>query len=330
MNEVVTSIKPVTRAIRYYACGGTGINLLRSHREAVVLTREMSVAEEHFSFIDTSFANLHNAERSETFTLKGVDGSGSDRKKNAEAIAAVLPEIMLAHEPSDMNVVIFSSSGGTGSVAGPIILEELLQKGKSVLAIIIGSHTTVKRTTNTIGTLTGLELAAEEIGRPIVMFYYENDLDKSDADNNIKPSFVLGSLGTLCSGMNKSMDSSDIANALDYNNVTHHAPGLAMLNVVTKAEEVTAPVISYLALLKNEEQVPPRFTADYDKTGYMPEGTQTQNNFYYTVSTEPLSVLFDELKKKRDTIATQKQIHKTTTKLSTSETKRGSGRLVFD
>lgn len=330
MNEAVTSIKPITRSIRYYACGGTGINLLRSHREAVVLKDELGVADELFSFIDTSFANLHNVEREETFTLKGVDGSGSDRPKNAAAIKKALPEIMLANPAGDMNVVIFSSAGGTGSVAGPIILEELLRQDKSVLAIVIGSHTTVKRTTNTIGTLTGLEKTSEAVGRPIVMFYYENDLTKSDADNNIKPNFVLGSLGTLCSGQNKAMDSSDIANALDYHNVTHHEPGLAMLNVVTKADDVKGPVISYLALLKDEEQIPPRFEADYDKTGYLPAGVRTENNFYYVVSTDPLSELFDGLVKKREKIATQKQIGKVATKLGTRDTQVDGTGLVFD
>lgn len=330
MSEATTSIKPITRTIRYYAAGGTGINLLRSHRESAVLSQEIGVAEELFSFIDTSFANLHNVERNETFTLKGVDGSGSDRPKNAAAIKKALPEIMLANPAADMNVVIFSSAGGTGSVAGPIILEELLRQGKSLVAIVIGSHTTVKRTTNTIGTLTGLEKTSEAVGRPIVMYYYENDLTKSDADNNIKPSFVLGSLGTLCSGHNKAMDSSDIANALDYNNVTHHEPGLAMLNVVTKTEDVKGSVISYLALLKDEEQIPPHFEADYDKTGYMPADVRTQNNFYYTVSTEPLSELFDALVKKREKIAAQKQVGKVATKLGGASTYVDETGLVFD
>lgn len=332
MQEVIptTSIKAITRSIRYYACGGTGINLLRSHREAAVLQNELSVAHEHFSFIDTSLANLENVDTRETFTLKGVDGSGGDRRKNAEAMQKLLPQIMLDHEPTDMNVVIFSSAGGTGSVAGPLLLEELLSQGKSVIAIIIGAHTTLKRTTNTIGTLTGLEQAAERQGRPIVMYYYENDLSKSDADNNLKPSFVLGSLGTLCSGRNKSLDSSDINNALDYPVVTHHAPGLAMLNVHTKGEDVGEGVISYIALLKDEEQVPARITADYDKTGYLPQGTNTQNNYYYTVAVAPLSDLFDELNKKKANIAIQRKNGQSATRLSDGNTKTHTTGLVFD
>lgn len=337
MNEVITSgpevIKPKTRSIRYFACGGTGINILRSHREDLILAADgKKNAQEHFSYIDTSFANLHNVSVSDTFTLKGLDGSGSNRPKNAEAIMGVVPQILLAHEPADMNVVLFSASGGSGSVAGPLILEELLRQGKTAVAIVIGSHETLKRTTNVIGTLTGLEQAVDRLGRPIVMYYTENDLTKSVVDNNLLPKFVLSSLGMLGSGRNHALDSADIQNAFDYHLVSHNTPGLAMLDVFTKVEDIkkaSARPIAYIALLAGEDQVAPQIEADYDKTGYLPSDAGSKNNFYYTVSVDHLSTLFDRLNGLKQTVALQKQTVQSTTKLSDTSTKTHATGLVF-
>lgn len=322
-------VRPVTRTIRYYGCGGTGINLLRSHYENKRLQSDVT-AKEEFTFIDTSLANLHNVEISETFTLKGLDGAGGDRRKNVEAILAVLPKILVEHAPADLNIVIFSTAGGTGSTSGPLLIEELLRQGKAVLAIGIGSHTSIKRTTNTIETLTGLEGAVDRTGRPIVMFYHENDLTKSDIDNNLKANFVLNSIGLVASGLNKSLDSSDFNNALDYHRVTHNRPGLAMFDVATKIDDIKSPVISCIALLKDEKQVPPAIDADYDKAGYLPAGHGSENNFYYTVSTEPLSELFEVLKKKKATILMQKKTSQETTRLSDDSSKTHASGLVFD
>lgn len=326
-------IKPKTRSIMFYACGGTGINLLRSHREDLVLNVAEQNANEHFAYIDTSFANLHNVSAKDTFTLKGLDGSGSNRPKNAEAIMGVLPQILLAHEPKDMNVVLFSASGGSGSVAGPLIMEELLKQGKMAVAIIIGSHETLKRTTNTIGTLTGLEQAVARIGRPIVMFYAENNPAKSIIDNNLVPKFVLGSLNMLGSGRNKALDSADIQNMFDFHLVSHNKPGLAMLDVFTKTEDLqkaSARPIAYISLLTGEDQVGPQVDADYDKTGYLPADAGSKNNFFYTVSVDHLSGLFDRLNTLKSTVALQKQNQQATTKLSDAKTVTHATGLVFE
>lgn len=323
-----TVIKAITRSIRFYACGGTGINLLRSYRESLTLTQDPSAAEEFFSYIDTSIANLVGVALNDTFTLKGVDGSGSDRPKNAAKIMEALPDILVKHPSKDMNIVLFSSAGGTGSVAGPLMVEELLRQGKMVIAIIVGSHETTKRTTNTIGTLQGLELAVERVGRPIVMYYHENDLGKSIADNNLKPKFVMTALTLLGSGRNTALDSSDIQNMFDYHTVTQHTPGLAMLDVLTKVEEVTGKPISYNALLRDETQLPPAIKADYDKTGYLPADSQSKNNFYFTVGVDHLSSVFDNLNKVKDDVGMQKKVIQTTTKLASGVQASATG-LVF-
>lgn len=340
MSEVMTesaaveTIKPRARTIRYYACGGTGINLLRSHLEDSVLGQsDPLLGLEHYTYIDTSFANLHNVATSDTYTLKGLDGSGSNRPKNAAAIKAILPQILLAHEPMDLNVFLFSASGGSGSVAGPLLLEELLSQGKMCVSIVIGSHETLKRTTNVISTLKGLEQAVERQGRPIVMYYKENDLTKSMVANNLVPKFVLGSLAMLGSGRNKALDSADIQNMFDYHLVTHNAPGLAMLDVFTKAEDIKKTgerAIAYIALLNGEDEVAPQVEADYDKTGFLPLSANSKNNFFYTVSVGNLTTMFDRLNSLKQQVALKKQNVQSTSKLSDGKTAVDATGLVFE
>lgn len=326
-------IKPRTRTIRYYACGGTGINLLRSHRGDIVLKQDDGSAEELYTYIDTSFANLHNVVARETFTLKGLDGSGSDRPKNAAAIKAVMPQILLQHPPGDLNVFIFSASGGSGSVAGPLLWEELQSKNKTCMAIVIGSHETLKRTTNVSGTITGLETAVKRTGRPFVMYYSENDPAKSMVDNNIMPKFVLSSLGLLGSGRNQALDGADLQNLFDYHTVSHNKPGLAMLDVFTKPEDVkraSSRPIAYVALLSGEDQVAPAIEADYDKTGYLPADAGSKNNFFFIVSVDQLTAKFDKLKERKEEVGMKKRTGQAATTLSSEDTVADDTGLVFD
>jgi hypothetical protein len=327
-------IKQRPRTIRYYACGGTGINLLRSHREDFVLGQgDLLAGQEFFSYIDTSFANLHNVPVSSTFTLKGVDGSGSDRPRNAAAIKKLLPDILLAHEPKDLNVFLFAASGGSGSVAGPLLLEELLSQGKMCVSIVIGSHETLKRTTNVISTLKGLEQAVNRLERPIVMFYHENDQEKSLIANNLTPKFVLGSMALLGSGRNKGLDSADVGNLFDFHNVTHNAPGLAMLDVFNRAEDIKKTgdrAIAYIALMRDEDSVIPRIDADYDKAGFLPSEVETKNDYFFTVSVGNMTEMFDRLNGLKDKVALKKKTQQATTKLSDSKTAVDETGLVFE
>lgn len=303
-------IAPKVRTVRFYACGGAGTNILRAYRENQGLEFGDQRANEKYSFIDTSVANLHNADINETFLLKGADGSGSDRRKNGKAIYDLLPEILLQHEPGDFNVVVFSLSGGTGSVAGPLLLERLLREGHSAAAVVAYDSSSLNRITNTLGTMQGLEAAVERIQRPIGMFLAENDSSKSLLENNIVPQFVLSALSILASGKNAHLDSSDVANFFDFNKVTHQKPSLALLEAFVREEDLAklGSAISFAALLNDRGAVAPAFKCDYNTVGYLPEGNKSAPAFYYALSAHRLNEVIDGLLELQSRVEKEKKV----------------------
>jgi hypothetical protein len=137
----------------------------------------------------------------------------------------------------------------------------------------------------------------------------------------------------LGSGRNKALDSADIQNMFDFHLVSHNKPGLAMLDVFTKTEDLKASAarpIAYISLLTGEDQVGPQVDADYDKTGYLPADAKSKNNFFYTVSVDHLSGLFERLNSLKATVALQKQNQQATTKLSDAKTVTHATGLVFE
>lgn len=320
MSDLITA---TTRSVRFYACGGTAVNLLRGYRENQPTDKDV-LAEEKYSYIDTSQANLVNVSLSDTYLLSKpdgskIDGSGGDRSKNAAIFKKALPDILLNHEPADLNVVIFSAAGGSGSVSGPLLLEKLLSDDKTVVCVVIGSHDSLKRTTNTINTLQGLELVVSRTGRPVVIHYKENDLTKPHSVNNLAPQFVMQTLSMFASGKNAHLDSADVRNLFDYHVVTHHTPGLAMLDVYADAGELVEKVkkpIALAALLRSQEEVVPQVDPDSDTVGYLPaHKTEYKNSFYFVVSTQALGGVFGELNAKRENAAKQKQVQQKATSL---------------
>jgi len=323
MSEVINTglINVRPRTIRFYACGGTAINQLRAYRDNHPGEPRLH-GDEKYSYIDTSFANLDGALMSETFTLKEADGSGSDRKKNAARIVGVLPEIMLAHQPADFNVVIFSLSGGTGSVAGPIILKELLAKGHKAVGVTSAAFTSGKKSSNAIDTLTGLELAVASVGRPVVLSYTPNDPNKTDSDNNIKPLFVLQTLAKLASGKNGHLDSSDVANLFDFHTVTNYKPSLALLDVYAGEEQLKSDVtnaIGIAGLLKDRTSVMPAINAAYDTVGYLPEDNREfANSFYVVVSIEKLNGVVKDMSERKAQAELKERVTNTVSTLATA------------
>jgi len=133
--------------IRIYGCGGAGINLT-SH--FINLPADGNYAEVLAAMVDTSRSNISTDIAEDLcYILPEVDGSGKVRKENHEVIGGVVKQILLQHKPEDLNVVVFSGSGGSGSVIGPLITKELLSREHSVICVMVGSDESAITCTNT-------------------------------------------------------------------------------------------------------------------------------------------------------------------------------------
>lgn len=283
--------------VRIYGCGGAGINRAMA---IVGIEHGIDCAEFNAVALDTSSSNFdRNNLTLPTYQLKtGVtadgseaEGSGGVRKSNYPAIAASIKEMLGSHPPSVFNVVIFSASGGSGSVIGPLMIRELNRRGLPTIAVVIGDDNSLLATMNTLKTMQSLDAIAIATRRPVVMSYHQNspDVSRTDVDKDINS--VMGSLSILLSGNNHGMDTQDMINFIQYNNVFEDSePHLATMHVIMDEGDwnLIGHPISVASIYRNPNTEHKRIDTDYHTTGYfdLPNGIP---EIHYTVSTEEVS-----------------------------------------
>lgn len=238
--------------VRVFACGGCGVNighLLEPYRNAA----DPNVADMNITYVDTSRSNLRDdIQAGHTYLLDGLDGSGKVRKENHKEIANRTRDILQKHPALDLNIVIHSAAGGSGSVIGPSLVSELLDKQVPTIVLLVGSADTRLDADNTLKTLKSYEAIAKLREAPVVMVYQQNTRDnkRDTVDATMRANVV--SLAILWSRNNREMDSKDLFNFLRFDRVTSFGPQLAHLSIIGPKEQLTdsGEVISVATLAK--------------------------------------------------------------------------------
>ena len=131
MSDTTITHVNVPPSVSVFACGGAGLNLVR--RTLPDITNRVS-----YKFLDTSIANLLPGESAH---IIGGGGSGLVRGLNNDAsikaIAGLSDEDL---NLNDINIVVFSLSGGSGSVLGPLLISDIAGRRKRlVIALTVSS-----------------------------------------------------------------------------------------------------------------------------------------------------------------------------------------------
>lgn len=261
--------------VRIFACGGTAINIVSVFgsmgSDAATNKR---YAEAEVCYIDTSESNVKvsSVPADQLYLVKGCDGSGKDRAKNAARIKEILPEFLHQFKPEDFNIIVHSSGGGSGSVAGPLIYNELISRGKEAIVVVVGTIDSKKELTNTVNTLKGYEHAASSQDHPVLMAYFENHVHGSMAEVDQEVISTLIKLLIVFSGNNHGLDSEDIKNFINYENVTDFEPSLTLLKVFAKeiSCERNQAVVSLITLTDDTVPTTPGILVEYQATGKLP------------------------------------------------------------
>lgn len=220
-------------SIKLYACGGAGINIGKTFEEMRGQSSDM-FATLDVAYLDTSAANLSDPKipLSAVYKVPGKDGSGQLRKLNAEDIFARAPEMLEKHQPLDLNIVLHSFSGGSGSVIGPALVSELISRDCLTIAIGIGEADTVTHMENTQKTILsyiGVSAARE---RSVVASYFENSNLTPMEDVNLAIAQLITALSVLASRENIGLDSRDLNHLINFDRVIQsYGPQLALLSV---------------------------------------------------------------------------------------------------
>lgn len=283
--------------MRIYGCGGTGVNIA-SYFERAAGDAETGHAITHLTYVDTSKSNLNNSLKDEhIFILDGIDGSGKVRRENHEEIAKNVKALLQTHKPADLNIVVFSASGGSGSVFGPLIVKELLERKLPVVSLVIGSEESEITTQNTINTLKSLDAIAAKTQMPVVICYEHNDRDTKRSDVDVAVRSVIGSLSVLTSRQNSELDTRDVTNWVQFNRSTSVGPRLALFDVFNSneaAEKVQHP-IAIASLYKTPDETPIAIAPEYSAVGYPRQLPEKFELLHFVIGLEGVPVITKKL-----------------------------------
>jgi hypothetical protein len=262
------------KEVTIYFVGGCGLNLAE-HTEASQLGEFTGFAKPNIVYYDSSNSNLPEKNPGKVSIRHETDGFGKSR---AEAFAVLksgaAQNLLKENPPAELSVVVFSLSGGTGSVMGPLIIDSLLQMGKPVVAIGILAAECERTTKNTIDTIKTLAAISKKNNKPVVMSFHDNFGPGSTLESvNLNVSQEIRALLLLGSGQNLGLDSTDIAKFLQYNfNATNHPAGLVdlLINFGNSVEVDTA--ITTISLLKSQASEQLRIARAASAVGYLPDG----------------------------------------------------------
>lgn len=263
--------------VMLYCMGGMGANIASIVYRDIKKPSPAGYADLDMAVIDTSRQNLLSSEIPETMIYKATekDGSGGLRAENAAMIYERRLEILQKFKPSDdLNIILSSGGGGSGSVAGPIIAQELLQRGLNVVVILVGSQETVNEAKNTLKTLMSYDNAGKQAKSPLVVTYTENDAKNSVKANDAWIISRITALRVLFSRENHAMDSMDLTNWLHFNKVTTFGNvSLAGLSIIDSDTQGLAAlennVLSVATLAKDAETSVLPFRVEYQRKGFI-------------------------------------------------------------
>ena len=220
-----------------YGCGGTGINVVSPYI-TTPLEEKPGYAKVEAFLIDTSESNINTTKVRNAFYKikleKDAEGSGSIRAENAPEIMQQVPNFISEKHPGDINIVVASANGGSGSTIAPVLTSELIKRGKPVISILFLDDNSLKSIENAYRTLVSYDSMAKKAGVPFITLLIPNVSIKEA--NEVAEEYI-SMLAMLFSNENHGLDNADLRNFLNFTKVTGAAPGVASLMITDKLGE---------------------------------------------------------------------------------------------
>ena len=161
-------------SLKIFALGGCGINIVNSCK----------MPDGVITLMDTSYANVKEGQEVTTLSRKN-EGGGKIRSMNATEIDENIKALDDIY--ADINVLLYSTSGASGSVIGPLMNKYINSYGKKVINCAVISDDSEKEIQNTLNTIKSLDSIAkrENIFMPIVLFHNTNKYTQKELNTSI-------------------------------------------------------------------------------------------------------------------------------------------------
>jgi hypothetical protein len=245
------------QTVHIFGLGGTGIKITGRLSDYDVSNKLMPAVT--LDLFDTSDSESEFSKDIGINFIKddsGLSGSGGMRGENYGNISDQLPSMLLDIEqsPGDVNFLIFSSGGGSGSALAYVALEELLKEDKPVICFISNTPNNINRCNNASLTINSINNLAEDNDIVIPVFLYDTTEhpDFRTTDQLIVKDIIQTSL--LLSGNVPGLDDKDRINFLNPVNVSDCGPGVSALNIITgKVDKPVPNIVSALTVVRYGE-----------------------------------------------------------------------------
>lgn len=289
--------------IRFFGCGGTGVKLGDRFDN---LEPDDRLADIKVCYLDTSTSDLpKDVNPLQCFITEGTDGSGSKRSSNAHIITSnAMRQVLTKFPPEDLNIVGFSGIGGSGSLMGPVTVRDLLERGAPVIAIVVVGTSSIRSIMNCLDTLKTLAAQSALAKKPLTVLLFNNGANDriDEVDDAVERS--VQALRILASRRHVGLDRSDIANMLDYTQVTSVAPQLATMTITSSEEELReVPYPVAITTLYSESTKSGELGSDHYSSARLSEPYNDVDELHFAVSVSQLNkvvkMLEDELAKLR-------------------------------
>lgn len=264
------------KKVKIYAAGGCAINIMRAFEKAAGLNRHNpGFATVDVSYIDSSKSNLRDVPTPDNYYHLSLpdgeltDGGGKVRGVVYQPAVNAMPDILTKHKPGDLNIVLHSAGGGSGGTLGGVITKGLLDRGESVIVIIVGSSTCEKEVENSMKTIESYRNLANA-GRPIIAIWHDNANGGMRSIDTLVHLDIL-TLSAVWSGENHGLDSQDLIHFLDYQKVTSYKPNFAGLVITSSGQALDLrpgqAVSSLVSMVRPDDDPDPQMTVGYYSFG---------------------------------------------------------------
>jgi len=243
--------------LNVYCCGGAGSNV----------GKQITDLDINVSFIDTSDSNHKGVDPEKIYQIEGIDGAGKDRNVTYENFKNP-DEVLIRFKPSpQLNVVISSLSGGSGSIIAPVLTRELIKQGHNTIVIAVDSTHSVKEIDNSIKTLKTYKSFSNTVKKAISIFYIENK-SRKEADQR-----AIQFINMLSLLVNKEhteeFDTSDLRNFINFDNVTENEPSVSIIEInpnETVVPEKNTTIVSTILLTTDKNSTISQVIPEYLST----------------------------------------------------------------
>lgn len=319
--------------LKIYACGGAGIGIGK-YFELERGKLNAGYAELDPVYMDTSKASTFGVPSEHFYQLPEANGSGGKRSFNGAEIVKYTGEMLQRFPLAEHNIVIHSTTGGSGSVMGPSIASEALAQGKSVIVFCIGGDDTKQFIQNTIGTLESYEGIVETREKPIVLQFLQNDVDGTIEEVDAKVHLAISCLTALYSGQNKNLDHQDLYNFLHFDEVTTYQPQVGVLSIHQEKLVIgDVNLISVATLNSDLNNTKVGQPVEYQRVGVpvhvIADDAPLKFPLHFAVADGFLDIVVKGLRKQVADYETRESARVVKNKLSDGTKKKASNGLVF-